>query len=175
MSTISVKMHFAAGHRILGLEGLGEKCRNIHGHTFQVTWVLDQDPDIEFGKLKAVLRQVTGAFDHAFLLDKSDDFLHYLRANMLRHYALPCPPTTECIAAELARLAIDRLTQPQEGSGFGKREVTPALYPHALLRQVIVEEGPENCATWEANEHQLGHLHMAFEAPPNVALTGAEV
>jgi len=162
MSTISVKMHFAAGHRILGLDGLGEKCRNIHGHTFHVTWVLDQHPDIEFGKLKAVLKQVCGSFDHAFLLDKSDDFLHYLRANMLRHYALPCPPTTECIAAELAKLAIDQLTQPQPPSGFNgsKREPIPALYPHALLLKVIVEEGPENCATWEADEHQRGHVHI---------------
>lgn len=173
MSTISVRNHFAAGHRILGLTGPGEKCRNLHGHTFHVTWVFDQHPDIEFGQLKSMLRTVVGAFDHAFLLDKTDDFLHYLQVNMLRHYALPCPPTTECIAGELARLAIDRITQPQQHPGFQK-DVTPAVYPHAVLRQVIVEEGPENCATWEADEHQLGHVHMAFEAPPHVALTGAD-
>jgi len=173
MSTISVKMHFAAGHRILGLDGPGEKCRNIHGHTFQVTWVFEQHPDIEFGRLKSILHSVCGGFDHAFILDKTDDFLHYLQVNMLRSVPLDGPPTTERIAEELAYRAIDRLTQPQPG-GFNGTKEYPAVYPHALLLKVVVEEGPENCATWEANEHQLGHVHVAYEAPPNVTLTGAD-
>jgi 6-pyruvoyl-tetrahydropterin synthase len=174
MSTISVKNHFAAGHRILGLEGPGEKCRNIHGHTFSVTWVWEQHPDIEFGRLKQMLHSVVGAFDHSFLLDRTDDFLHYLRANMLRHYALPCPPTTECIAGELARLAVERITQPQQSPGFGKKETMPAVYPDARLVRVILDEGPENTATWEGDPEHLVHVHLPFEAPANVTLTGAD-
>jgi 6-pyruvoyl-tetrahydropterin synthase len=173
MSTVSINCHFAAGHRILGLEGPGEKCRNIHGHTFAVTWVFEQHPDIEFGRLKAILRSVCGGFDHAFILDKTDDFLHYLQVNMLRSVPLDGPPTTERIAEELAYRAIERITQPQESPGFTKG-IQPAVYPHALLLRVEVHEGPENCATWEANEHQLGHVHARFEAPANVTLTGAE-
>jgi 6-pyruvoyltetrahydropterin/6-carboxytetrahydropterin synthase len=151
MSTISVKSHFAAGHRILGLTGAGAKCRNVHGHTFHVTWVFAQeagDTALEFGELKARLKGTIGAhFDHSFILDVSDDFCHYLRINDMRYYALNGPPTTEAIAAEIARLTIQRLTKPIPKDSFHGE--MPALWPDAKLLRVVLEEGPENCATWE--------------------------
>lgn len=149
MSTISVKAHFAAGHRILGLSGPGEKCRNIHGHTFHVTWVFAQDSDLEFGTLKAALRElIKRDFDHGFIHDKADDFCVYLAANMLKHYPLDGPPTTEAIAAELAARSIERLHKPYSewGTSVGAQE---PLYPHARLLKLILDEGPENSATWE--------------------------
>jgi 6-pyruvoyl-tetrahydropterin synthase len=153
MSTISVKMHFAAGHRILGLEGPGEKCRNAHGHTFYVTWTFAQHSSLEFGELKQRLRSMIKThLDHGFILDKRDDFLHYLKANQLKHYALDGPPTTEAIAAEIAQLTIDRLTTPWKDH-FGDNQ--PALFPNAVLLRVVLEEGPENCATWEPAEQSV--------------------
>jgi 6-pyruvoyltetrahydropterin/6-carboxytetrahydropterin synthase len=147
MSTISVKTHFAAGHRILGLTGEGEKCRNIHGHTFHVTWVFEQHPSLEFGELKIALRGVVRRhFDHSFILDRTDDFARYLNVNNLRHYLLDGPPTTEAIAAEIARLSIERLTTVCK-DGWKDDEKKP-LYPDATLLKVLLDEGPDNNATW---------------------------
>jgi 6-pyruvoyltetrahydropterin/6-carboxytetrahydropterin synthase len=133
MGTISVKTHFAAGHRILGLTGPGAKCRNIHGHTFHVTWTFLQDTDdmkIEFGSAKAVLRQmIKELFDHGFIIDRADDFRTYLRAGNLKYYTIIGPPTTEAIAAEIAA-------------------ITLKLMRGSALLSVEVQEGPENAATW---------------------------
>jgi 6-pyruvoyl-tetrahydropterin synthase len=141
MSTISVKTHFAAGHRILGLSGEGAKCRNIHGHTFHVTWTFAQDQNkmtVEFGAAKVWLKQLIKAyFDHAFIVDIHDEFCHYLDTNHLKHYQLECPPTTEAIVAEIAGLT---------------REKYPTLI------RVELNEGPENTATWEPSGPTLQEL-----------------
>jgi 6-pyruvoyl-tetrahydropterin synthase len=155
MSTVSVKTHFAAGHRILGLTGEGSKCRNIHGHTFHVTWTFEQNSELEFGTLKAALRSlVKWHFDHGFVLDKTDDFAVYLSANMLSYYKLDGPPTTEALAAEIAKLTIERLTLPYNEYSHGvikePKEDDKALYPSASLLEVSLDEGPENNATWKA-------------------------
>jgi 6-pyruvoyl-tetrahydropterin synthase len=153
MSTISVRTHFAAGHRILGLTGEGAKCRNVHGHTFSVTWVFQQDAGdlrMEFGELKMRLRSlVQRHFDHAFILHCYDDFEHYLKGNELKYYLTDNPPTTEVIAAEIARLTIDWLTKPIPANPPFYKEEMPAIWPDAKLLRLELGEGPDNCATWE--------------------------
>lgn len=168
MSTISVRTHFAAGHRIIGLGGLGAKCRNIHGHTFHVTWVFAQMEELEFGTLKYVLRDlITKTFDHGFILDKSDDFCNYLRHNMLKYYELDEQPTTEAIAAEIARLSIKRVTgksvdaRSKLSNDPNGLDVKPP-YVNAKLLKVIVDEGPDNTATWEASSSTINIVNATF-------------
>jgi 6-pyruvoyl-tetrahydropterin synthase len=146
MSTISVRSHFAAGHRILGLTGEGKKCRNIHGHTFTVQWTIDQDSStedpVEFGALKKRLKDMIKAtYDHQFILDKSDDFQQYLSINNLRHRTVDGPPTTERIAEDIANETMRHFTERYDGWGA-------PLAPHAKLLSVELGEGPENTATW---------------------------
>lgn len=133
MSTISLRTHFAAGHRILGLTGPGAKCANVHGHTFSVVWTFKQgsaDMALEFGAVKATLRtMIADVFDHGFIVDKADGFRDYLRASKLKVYALNGPPTTERIAEEIAFLSMRAL-------------------PKAPLLSVELQEGPDNTATW---------------------------
>ena len=133
MSTISVRTHFAAGHRILGLTGPGQKCRNVHGHTFHVTWTFTQeagDTTLEFGAIKATLREmILTLFDHAFLVHRDDDFRAYLRAGKLKFYTTEHPPTTEVIVAEIALQTVK-------------------LFPRAPLVSIELCEGPDNMATW---------------------------
>jgi 6-pyruvoyltetrahydropterin/6-carboxytetrahydropterin synthase len=137
MSTISVKLHFAAGHRILGLTGAGAKCRTPHGHTFLATftWAQSDDwpPTVEFGTVKASLRaRIADRYDHCFFVDKADREMHdFLVADECKHYAFDGPPTTERIAEQLAKEA--RL-----------------LTQEATLLSVALDEGPENTATWTA-------------------------
>jgi 6-pyruvoyltetrahydropterin/6-carboxytetrahydropterin synthase len=111
MSTTSVRVRheFSAGHRILGLRGAGEKCRNIHGHNFTCWWMFEQTsewpPRVEFGAVKAQLRSlIDELMDHAFIVHEDDDFLDYLTQYDLKRYVLRDRPTTEAIAAEIARL-----------------------------------------------------------------------
>jgi 6-pyruvoyl-tetrahydropterin synthase len=133
MSTIAVRCHFAAGHRILGLTGPGAKCASIHGHTFHVTWTYLQeasDFNLDFGVLKENLRSmVKQHFDHGFFVAYDDDLRHYLLENNQKHYVLDSKPTTEAIAAEIARRS-------------------EQLFPGARLVSVEVCEGPNNMATW---------------------------
>jgi 6-pyruvoyltetrahydropterin/6-carboxytetrahydropterin synthase len=134
MSTISVRTHFAAGHRILNLTGAGAKCRNIHGHTFHVKWTYQQnagDMALEFGAMKESLRaMIVEHFDHAFILDRADEFKTFLRASQLKYYLLDGPPTTEAIVAEIA-------VRSQR------------IFRAAALLSVELGEGPDNAATWE--------------------------
>ena len=137
MSTLSVRIHFAAGHRILGLTGAGAKCRNPHGHTFWATFTFEQSdewpPTIEFGTVKATLRsRISDRYDHCFFVDKHDRDMHdFLVADDCKHYAFDGPPTTERIAEQLAREAM-------------------LLNQSSTLVSVVVEEGPENPVTWTA-------------------------
>lgn len=137
MSTIAVRMHFAAGHRIVGLSGAGAKCSNPHGHTFYVTFVFEQStdwpPPVEFGAAKASLRErIKDRYDHGFFVDKDDEPMRtFLEREGCKHHVFNGPPTTERIAELFAREA-------------------NYLLQGANLLRVILEEGPENTATYEA-------------------------
>lgn len=149
MSTISASVDFAAGHRILGLEGADEKCRNIHGHSWRATMTFIQDstwpPCVDFGTIKYTAgAAVRAALDHVFILDKNDDFKKYLETNVLRFYATDGPPTTERIAEEIGRMVIERLTTSHPPENGGKPPC-----PNAKLLSVQLDEGPVNTATWE--------------------------
>lgn len=134
--TVSVRILFAAGHRILGLAGAGAKCRNCHGHTFYVTFVWEQSeewpPPVEFGSAKAIMRQrIQDRYDHAFFVDRNDkDMVDFLEADGCKHTVMDGPPTTERIAELLAKDA-------------------NLLLNKATLLRVVLEEGPENTVTWE--------------------------
>lgn len=136
LTTITVKHHMSAGHRILGLVGPGSKCANLHGHTFGIEWTFAVDPDeltLEFAAVKGVLRSwIKQDWDHGYIVDPDDDVLRaFLVAQKLKHMVLGGPPTTERMAWELA-------------------EGTMARLPHAALVSVTVTEGPHNSATWNA-------------------------
>lgn len=139
MSAMQVRLRseFCAGHRILGLAGPGAKCRNIHGHNFTCWWTFKQGvewpPVIEFGFVKVKLKDMLdGFFDHAFILWQDDDFLTYLEVNDLKRYTLREAPTTEAIAAEIARLTMNE-------------------FPDLVLVHVQLTEGSNNEAVWMAD------------------------
>jgi 6-pyruvoyltetrahydropterin/6-carboxytetrahydropterin synthase len=129
-TTITLTFRWPMGHRILGLTGGGEKCRNVHGHNWIADVELPNDTgSLEFGAVKGALGDwIDAELDHGFAVHAEDDFIEYLRANGLKHLALDEPPTTEAIAAVIAAKA------------------------HALLGvqpvRVHLMEGYRNAATW---------------------------
>lgn len=102
--SITLTFRWPMGHRILGLDGPGEKCRNIHGHNWTADVELPNDDGaLEFGEVKTNIGDwIEKYWDHGFLVDIDDPFLIYLEAQNLKRWALAGPPTTESIAAFLA-------------------------------------------------------------------------
>jgi 6-pyruvoyltetrahydropterin/6-carboxytetrahydropterin synthase len=131
--SISIELTFRwpMGHRILGLEGAGAKCRNIHGHNWEAVVSLpNDDGTLEFGAVKAEVGDwIESNWDHGFMAEYSDEFLNYLHDQHLKYYSLNVSPTTENIAVELA-VMVDKLIG-----------VKP--------RSVHVIEGYRNAATWK--------------------------
>lgn len=72
MFELRVRSSFAAAHRLDNHSG---KCRQLHGHTWEVEAVIKgRELDeigmlVDFSLLKNELRQVVAAFDHRFLND----------------------------------------------------------------------------------------------------------
>jgi 6-pyruvoyltetrahydropterin/6-carboxytetrahydropterin synthase len=130
--TVSITLSFRwpMGHRILGLEGAGAKCRNVHGHNWQADIELPNDDGaLEFGAVKAAIGDWIDAYlDHGFMCALDDPFKSYLMDEGLKFRAIPGPPTTEAIATDLA-------------------EMTERLVGVRPLR-VHVLEGWRNAATW---------------------------
>lgn len=188
VSTISASVDFAAGHRILGLEGADEKCRNIHGHSWRATMTFIQDstwpPCVDFGTIKYTAgAAVRAALDHVFILDKNDDFKKYLETNVLRFYATDGPPTTERIAEEIGRMVMSCLTeQKSDHRHYGVAEDSEPPCPNAKLLSVRLDEGPVNTATWEnptfVQRLARGGAIPGYPQPslpyiPGITLTGA--
>jgi 6-pyruvoyltetrahydropterin/6-carboxytetrahydropterin synthase len=131
--SVSVELTFRwpMGHRILGLDGPGAKCRNIHGHNWIAEVSLPNDNGVlEFGEVKALIGGwIEHNWDHGFMCEANDPFKRYLVAEGLKFAAINEPPTTEAIATLLA-------------------EVTSRLIG-VMPRSVHVTEGFNNAATWK--------------------------
>jgi 6-pyruvoyl-tetrahydropterin synthase len=132
MSSTSITLTFRwpMGHRILGLDGLGAKCANIHGHNWEAEVELPNDEgNLEFGAVKALIGGfIENTWDHGFMCEITDPFKDYLLAEGLKFSALNEPPTTEAIGKRLAEI-ITRLVDVQPLS-------------------VHIREGWRNAATW---------------------------
>jgi len=131
--SVSVELTFRwpMGHRILGLEGAGSKCRNIHGHNWEAIVSLPNDDGrLEFGEVKKLVGDwIDAHWDHGFMVHVNDTFVDYLADNGLKVYVVEEPPTTEVIAAALAEQT-RMLTS------------VPPISVH-------VQEGYRNAATWK--------------------------
>lgn len=143
-NTVSVRHHFSAGHRLVGLDGPGAKCSNLHGHTFAVQWTF-LAPDrtarsIEFGALKAGLRGwVDDNLDHGYICHTEDEELFAaIVALRSKHFITEEPPTTETIAWVIAK-------------------ATSELFPDLDLISVTLDEGPSNSASWVNNQWEPRH------------------
>lgn len=127
--TVTLTFRWAMGHRILDMPG-AEKCANIHGHNWVAEVELPNDDyRLEFGEVKASIGGWIDAYwDHGMLVQSFDPLRRWMEANGSKYDHLPVQPTTEAIAAELARKA-HQLTDRVPVS-------------------VKVTEGYRNAATW---------------------------
>ncbi len=137
---ITRRLEFDAGHRIPHHDS---QCRHLHGHRYAIEVTVsgevvatERDPQqgmiADFGGIKAVMQQVVGPWDHAFLAYENDrpvlDFLQSLPGH--RTVTFSAPPTAEHIASTAFTLLL-----PAFAAAHGTR---------LRLEQVRIYETP-NC------------------------------
>jgi 6-pyruvoyltetrahydropterin/6-carboxytetrahydropterin synthase len=112
--TITRRLEFDYGHRVLGHEG---KCKHLHGH-HGVAEITIQAPEldavgrvVDFGVVKILVGGwLDSNWDHQLLLNSNDPQLPYLRNTEDRApYSMKGNPTAENMAKELFGVCIELL------------------------------------------------------------------
>jgi queuosine biosynthesis protein QueD len=133
--------HFEAAHALNGYDG---KCRNIHGHSYELRVTvkgmpLDEPGNpkngmvIDFHDLKQIVNQeVVDKFDHAFIIGNNmpEDFVEITKRNFDKVVELPYQPTTENMLSDFAERIKKRLPQ------------------HVELYSITLQETRDNIAEW---------------------------
>jgi len=133
--------HFEAAHALNGYDG---KCRNIHGHSYELRVTvkgmpLDEPGNpkngmvIDFHDLKSIVNQeVVEKLDHSFIIGNNmpKDFVEITKQNFDKVVVLPYQPTTENMLADFAQRIKSRLPQ------------------HVELYSVTLQETRDNIAEW---------------------------
>jgi 6-pyruvoyltetrahydropterin/6-carboxytetrahydropterin synthase len=118
LMTIAKRFRWEGAHRLPWHEG---GCQHLHGHSYRMTVELDGTPDergllIDFKDLKALLRPLIDAWDHATLVAEDDGALREALERLdSKHVVLPFDTTSEnlCtyVANYLARTGADVLRE----------------------------------------------------------------
>lgn len=133
--------HFEAAHALNGYDG---KCRNIHGHSYELRVTVKGMPldepgspksgmVIDFHDLKSIVNQeVVEKLDHSFIIGNNmpKDFVEITKQNFDKVVELPYQPTTENMLADFAQRIKSRLPQ------------------HVELYSVTLQETRDNIAEW---------------------------
>ena len=141
MFYITKIFHFEAAHALNGYDG---KCRNIHGHSYELRVTVKGMPlnepgnpkngmVIDFHDLKTIVNQeVIDKLDHSFIIGNNmpKDFVEITKQNFDKVVELPYQPTTENMLADFAQRIRRRLPQ------------------HVELYSVTLQETRDNIAEW---------------------------
>ena len=133
--------HFEAAHALNGYDG---KCRNIHGHSYELRVTVKGMPlnepgnpkngmVIDFHDLKSIVNQeVVDKLDHSFIIGNNmpKDFVEITKKNFDKVVELPYQPTTENMLADFADRIRKRLPQ------------------HVDLYSVTLQETRDSIAEW---------------------------
>jgi len=161
--TVMRKVHFCAGHRLLGHEG---KCANLHGHNYLVEFhVTGNEIDelgrvVDFADIKKLFKGwIDDHWDHGFILWDSDtnaiDAIEQVRPNKI--YRLPYNPTAENIARYL-------LTQ------IGPKLISTIRGYDLVLSKVVVWESDSSYAEIAADTSQHQSDAMLRQAQQQSAI-----
>lgn len=135
--------HFEAAHALNGYDG---KCRNIHGHSYELRVTVKGMPlnepgnpkngmVIDFHDLKQIVNQeVVEKLDHSFIIgiNMPKDFVEITKKNFDKVVELPYQPTTENMLADFAERIKKHLPQ------------------HVELYGVTLQETRDSIAEWRA-------------------------
>ena len=135
--------HFEAAHALNDYDG---KCRNIHGHSYELRVTVKGMPlnepgnpkngmVIDFHDLKQIVNQeVVEKLDHSFIIGNNmpKDFVEITKKSFDKVVELPYQPTTENMLADFAERIKKHLPQ------------------HVELYSVTLQETRDSIAEWRA-------------------------
>ena len=137
--------HFEAAHALMGYDG---RCRNIHGHSYEMRVTIKgmpiDDPSspkhgmvMDFGDLKKIVNEeIVDHYDHAFIIN--DQMPKEIVEEVKRHYeriiVLPYQPTTELMLLDFSKKIKKRLPQ------------------HVSLVKIFLKETEGSFAEWIEEE-----------------------
>lgn len=112
--------HFEAAHALMGYDG---RCRNIHGHSYEMRVTIKGMPIdnpsspkngmvMDFGDLKKIVNEeIIDYYDHAFIINDQmpKDFIEEVKRHYERIIVLPYQPTTELMLIDFAKKIKKRL------------------------------------------------------------------
>ena len=133
--------HFEAAHALNGYDG---KCRNIHGHSYELRVTVKGRPlnepgnpkngmVIDFHDLKTIVNQeVVEKLDHSFIIGNNmpKDFVEITKKNFDKVVELPYQPTTENMLADFVE------------------RIKVCLPQHVELYSVTLQETRDSIAEW---------------------------
>lgn len=125
MIYITKIFHFEAAHALAGYDG---KCRNIHGHSYELQVTVKGEPIdepenpkngmvIDFHDLKQIVNEeVVERLDHSFIIGTNmpDDFVESAKQNFDKIVCVDYQPTTENMLADFAERIKVKLPQNVE-------------------------------------------------------------
>lgn len=122
MIYITKIFHFEAAHALVGYDG---KCRNIHGHSYELQVTVKGEPVdepgnpkngmvIDFHDLKRIVNEeVVERLDHSFIIGTNmpEDFVESAKQNFDKIVCVDYQPTTENMLADFAERIKVKLPQ----------------------------------------------------------------
>lgn len=125
MFYLTKKFHFEAAHALVGYDG---KCRNIHGHSYELQVTVKGMPVdepgnpkngmvIDFHDLKRIVNEeVVERLDHSFIIGTNmpDDFVESAKRNFDKIVCVAYQPTTENMLADFVERIKVKLPQNVE-------------------------------------------------------------
>ena len=125
MFYLTKKFHFEAAHALVGYDG---KCRNIHGHSYELQVTVKGMPVdepgnpkngmvIDFHDLKRIVNEeVVERLDHSFIIGTNmpADFVESAKRNFDKIVCVNYQPTTENMLTDFAERIKGRLPQNVE-------------------------------------------------------------
>ncbi|MBO5811133.1 MAG: 6-carboxytetrahydropterin synthase [Bacteroidales bacterium] len=113
---------FEAAHALMGYDG---RCRNIHGHSYEMRVTVkgmpimdDSSPKngmvMDFGDLKRIVNEeIIDHYDHAFIINHNmpQEFVDEVKRNYERIIVLPYQPTTELMLIDFSKKIKSRLPE----------------------------------------------------------------
>ena len=113
---------FEAAHALMGYDG---RCRNIHGHSYEMRVTIKGNPIMDdnspkngmvmdFGDLKRIVNEeIIDHYDHAFIINHNmpKSFIDEVKRNYERIIVLPYQPTTELMLIDFSKKIKSRLPE----------------------------------------------------------------
>jgi len=113
MIKIAKEFNWEMGHR---LQNHNDLCRNLHGHSYKMRVELEGEIAensmlMDYYDLTQIVSPIIEPFDHAFLIEETDNILNFLQENNFRIVVVPFVSTAENLCKFFAGEIKNKLTQ----------------------------------------------------------------